>query len=553
MKKLAASLLVVVMIATACGGASSPDEVGAAVDEVVATAVPAATELPALAPDPTATVETSPTPEPTATAVPEPTPTPNPDLDGDGVLNDDDDFPNDAERSAMLVSQFPLVDGVNQLPEDEPSVQALRVIQSLVLADESDPAVIDAVMSPDFFGPIGFDRLDATIVDVRSRAAGVWEVVDVRAVTQWWLWVQMGDPANLSKGTQLVQIGIDPNTDLINEMSIQNWAIGLTTQQYPADQVKDLETVFAELSDKTQFVGLLLADVTNDGCSTILGHEENTRLGTASVYKQWVLGAAAAEIEAGRVGRDDPVTFAPGEYMANGSLSTGQFAGVVELTLQQAANLMMNRSDNGATDMVERAIGRQAAWDFVDVSGHTEPDALNPILGVRDYDHMYSSVTQSQVDAYVAGTEQEQQAFVLEVLEPLGATPSFVNGNSDAREFSWQASPVDVCETMATMRARFPANTDAGGFIDQAFGGEAFLFGVRNEWDRVWYKGGGIPGQTAGTNVVYTHATMVESNDGRSHALIAMFNAEQGFALDPLQFEVASLLSRIHQLMAAGL
>jgi len=539
------------MVAAACSGSaeSTTNEVGNAQGAEQSADQDIADE-PEI--EPTTAAQPTATPEPEPTATPEPTPTPNPDFDSDGVLNEDDDFPNDPTRSVALVSAFPLVDGVSQLDEDQPSVKALRAIQAIILAEETDQTQLEAIFDPFFFQstPIaGFaDQLDA----IRAQANGSWEVLDVRAVSRWWLWVQVGDPTNERRTTHLVLLGVNPNTNTINEIQFTNWRPGLQTQQYPGDQSKSIEDVVEDLSTKTEFVGVLVADVTADGCTTIAGYNEDVPLATASIYKQWVLGAAATEIEAGRMDPAQTVTFTPGQFMTEGASATSQFNSSFDLTLQQAANLMMNLSDNGATDMVERGIGRAPARDFVATSGHTNPDILNPIIGVRDYLHLFSSVSPSQVSQYLNGTEEDQQAFIVDTLDPLGPAGLGIYGNQNAREYSWQASPIDICETLATLSNRFAPDSAAGQFINEAFSGEAFLFGVRNEWDRVWYKGGGIPGTAPSTSSVLTHATLVQSNDGRAHVIVIMFNADQGFSVDPLEFEAASLMSRIHELLVEG-
>lgn len=551
-----AVMAAVAILATGCGGSSEATSNASSASSASAERDSEAVADDSLAPEPSATPvpEPSPTPEPTVTpeptTTPVPTPTPNPDVDGDGVLNEEDDFPDDPSRSAALVSQFPVVDGVSQLDESLPSVQAMRQIQAVVLADETNEDALRAVLAP---GGVPVAAAVDVLDQVRVQSGGVWEVIDVRAVTEWWLWIQMGDPVVTSRGTHLLRIGVNPNTGLIDVISVNPWSAGLTAQQYATDRAKTLDEVVADLATKTEFVGVLVADVTADGCTTLAGHNEDVPLNTASVYKQWSLGAAAAEIEAGRLDPAQIVSFVPGEFMVSGSRATGQFESTFELTLQQAANLMMNLSDNGATDVVERTVGRAAAWDFVEASGHSDPDILNPILGIRDYNNLFSSVTPSQVDRYVTGTEEEQQAFLNNVLDPLAPNGLGTNANQNVREYSWRSSPNDICETMATLAFDFAPDSAAGQFIDEAYSGEAFLFGVRNEWDRVWYKGGGIPGTQPETNVVLTHANLVQSNDGRAHAVIVMFNADQGFSNNPLGFEAASLMSRIHELLVTDL
>lgn len=547
---MCAAVVVVALLASGCSQTGNTAKTATAAQTVTQSA-PVETDVP----DPAVTPESAPA-EPTAipepTTAPGPTQVSDPDRDNDGVLNETDDFPDDATRSVALVSQFPLVGGINQLDENLPSVQALRQLQAVVLEDQTDLAALESIFAPSFLQTAAAAELVGFLDEARSSSQGTWEVVDVRSVTQWWLWVQLGDPAAPTQPTHLLRVGVDPNTGLINEAAINNWFLGLQTQQYQADRGKQLGDVVNDLATKSQFVGVLVAEVSSTGCRTIAGHNEDVPLGTGSIYKQWVLGAAATEINAGRLEREQVVTFAPGEFMIAGALTTSQFASTFHLTLQQAANLMMNRSDNGATDMVERIVGRQAGWDFVENSGHTEPDLLNPMIGVRDYDHLYSSVSQEQVNEYVGGTEDAQEAFILDVLEPLGPTSRGMYSNSDAREFSWQASPLDICETGATLATSFAPNSPAGMFIDEAYSGEVALFGVRNEWERTWSKGGGIPGSTPGTRVVFTNSYLVQSNSGEAFSVVIMLNSEEGFKLDSVEIEVASLTSRIFEILAAG-
>jgi len=198
------------------------------------------------------------------------------------------------------------------------------------------------------------------------------------------------------------------------------------------------------------------------------------------------------------------------------------------MTVQDAATLMMNVSDNGATDVLYKLVGAVAVDDFVRSSGHTDPDAFTPVLTVSQF---------------------AQHDFVASVLEPLGSSVRGVRANTPLARLSWQASPIDVCETFATMRSRFGPHTSGGQLIDEALRGEICLFGLRNERDRIWYKDGGHPGFATDTFFVRSDGWLVEDNDGRAFAPVAMYNPDEETNDAPFVVDIQPLYARIHQLL----
>ena len=527
--KTMAVIVAAALVAAACGGGGS----GEAEDAGETTTTSSA---------PTSTTAGEPEGEPEPAA-----PEEDPDRDGDGVLNDDDEFPDDATRTVGLTAVFPVVDGVFQLPEDQPSVQAYRALEALVRAPELDVDAAHALFDRAVFPDAG--QIAAGFATVVPQLPETWDVIDVRAVTPWWMWVMIGDPGSAGGPVALVRIGLDPNSGLINEFSMNPFARGLNGVIYAADRQLDTAGVMAAIDGRTSLVAALVARVEHDGCDVIAGVNEALVLNTASVYKLWVLGAAAELVTEGSLSPDETISFAPGEFMSGGARTTGQFTSPIDLTAQATADLMMGQSDNGATDLLERRVGREAMWDYVDRSGHTQPELLNPIIGIRDYDHLFGSVPQSQVDAFVSGTEDEQRQILLEVIEPLGAVRAGGFGNPNVLDYTWKASPVDICEAMATMRSANPNGSPGAAFIDQAFGAESAIFGIREHWDRVWYKGGGIPSFQPNSNVIFTHASLVESDEHGAYAVITMFNDPVGFSMENLPFEAQSWMARLHQIL----
>ncbi|NOX31947.1 MAG: serine hydrolase [Actinobacteria bacterium] len=282
-------------------------------------------------------------------------------------------------------------------------------------------------------------------------------------------------------------INTDPNTGQISNFQASPSRLGLGTWQYAKDTALSIDQADVMFGDAVPNASILVADVTSNGCLPIAGHQQTVRRGIASLYKTWILGALATAVESGEILLDQIVTFAPGEYITAGANTTGQFEGVVEMTVQDAANLMMNVIDNGATDVLHELLGAAAVNDFARSSGHTNPDTLTPLLTVSQFAHLFGTVSSAQVDIFTGD--------------------------------------------------------------DEAFGGEVFLFGLRHQWDRIWYKGGGHPGFATGTFLVRSDGWLVENNDGRAFAVIAMYNPDEEISDNPFVFDIQSLYARIHQLL----
>jgi len=542
-------LMATALIASACAGSSDSDA-GDPTTSTTTSITTSTTQAPAITAPPTtaAPVTTSP-PDTDGDGIPDDD---DPDDDGDGVPDVDDEFPTDPTRAASLVSQFPLTDNIAALP-DQPSVEALRWVLDQIRAPSTSNDAINERFSPEYLSITNAAQVAQLIDDLRTSGLGAIEPLDVRVVSAHFLWVQVGDPNSVRAGadSRLLLINTDPNTGQISNFQASPSRLGLGTWQYARDTALTIDQAVAALGESVPNASILVAEVTSDGCLPIAGHQETVRRGIASLYKTWVLGALAAAVESGEISRDQVVTFTPGEYIAAGSNTTGQFEGDVEMTVQDAANLMMNVSDNGATDVLFELVGASAVNDFVRVSGHADPDTLIPVLTVSQFAHLFGTVSAVQVDIFTSNDEAAQLDLVASVLEPLGPFVRGVRANTPLARLSWQASPIDVCETFATMRSSFGPHTSGGQLIDEALGGEVFLFGLRNEWDRIWYKGGGHPGFATGTFFVRSDGWLVEDNDGRAFAVIAMYNPDEETSDNPFGFDIQSLYARIHQLLSA--
>ena len=123
-------------------------------------------------------------------------------------------------------------------------------------------------------------------------------------------------------------------------------------------------------------------------------------------------------------------------------------------------------------------------------------------------------------------TEPEQRIYLETVLEPLGPVISFPFANDSILDTgTWQASPIDVCSAIAAMR-RLDDNTEGFALLDRAYGASSGLIGVRNRWQRVWFKGGTLS-DSLGLRVL-TLGWLLESNDRGAFVVVVMASSGAG-------------------------
>jgi hypothetical protein len=216
------------------------------------------------------------------------------------------------------------------------------------------------------------------------------------------------------------------------------------------------------------------------------------------------------------------------------------------------ARFMIGISDNTATDHLHERLGRATIDAYVSSSGVANSDVLRPLLKINEQFHVFRTLTRTEADDYVGGTEPHQYG-VIPQLEGFGTTfggffhtDLLVNG-------TWRASPMDICQNFAKLRAFRGA---AQQLVDAAMGASVAQPNVRGDWDRAWYKGGSLAQATNQFNV-YTHAWMLERAGEQPLVLVAMSNSPTGGisgvnnpgAINDV-FDVQSVTGRLLELMA---
>jgi len=340
----------------------------------------------------------------------------------------------------------------------------------------------------------------------------------------------------------------------INKLSVSFFGTGQGAVVRPEHQSLDLTQAADEFLTMSSQPALLIGRINaSDQCVVVEGRNETGARATASIFKIWVLGGVAEAVENGteRNGRIVPRTDAeeaPGGPVASEPNDT-------PFTVLELAELMLGISDNTATDLLHELVGRSALNAIPAAFGHAQPGLLTPFLNISETFHLLFSVPFAEANGYLNGSESAQADFVTDTLEPLGSIAANGGGFNNAdltTTVTWRASPLDICNAFARHRL-WALGSDEAFLVERALGAGAAQPNIRNEWDRVWYKGGNLvveadPGNPGFEQVVLTHAWLVENEGEDPYVVVALSNGP----IDDIDtFDVQSITGRIFELLAA--
>ena len=442
---------------------------------------------------------------------------------------------------------FPLVDGRFQLPDSPVATQLDWLLDELAAGEVTTESEVNAHFSPAWLAGISAAATVNFINSVRSSYPDAF-IADLITATPTELVATLRSPSNNNVGFMVFGARY-AETQRINRFGVSgfngNSVIFAQDQNLSIEQAAD---AFMTISSDA---GLLVASIDDSGtCVPIVARNANTLRATASIFKTWVLGGAAQAVRSGQLALDEPITLVASEIAPGGSINIeplGTMFPAIDI-----ARLMLGISDNTATDLLHERVGRMAIDDWVSASGVADPDVLRPLLKINEQFHVFRTLSRTDADAYVDGTENYQYAYLptLEGLGPLTSGPNFwvdllVDG-------TWRASPMDVCANFAALRE---FGSDARTLVDAALGASVAQPNVRGDWDRVWYKGGSLA-QAANQFNVFTHAWLLERNGQSPLVLVALSNSPNG-AISGLNnggprndiFDIQSLTGRLLELM----
>jgi hypothetical protein len=340
----------------------------------------------------------------------------------------------------------------------------------------------------------------------------------------------------------------------ITQLFVSFFGTGQGTVVRAEHQNLNLSQAADEFLTMSSQPALLIARINaSNQCVVVEGRNEDAARATASIFKIWVLGGLAEAVESGAVAIQQMVARtdaeeAPGGPVANEPNNT-------PFSVLELAELMLGMSDNTATDLLHELVGREALNPVPAAFGHAQPELLTPFLNISETFHLLFSVPFAEANAYLNDREAGQAAFVTDTLEPLGSFAANGGGFNNAElttTVTWRASPLDICNAFAR-HGTWAIGSDESLLVEIALGAGAAQPRLRNQWDRVWYKGGNLiveadPGNPGFEQVVLTHAWLLENEGSDPYVVVVLSN---GPTDDIDTFDVQSITGRILELLAS--
>ena len=342
----------------------------------------------------------------------------------------------------------------------------------------------------------------------------------------------------------------DPGIDLLG---VSGFGTGQATVVRPEHQSLDLAQAADEFLTMSSQPALLIGRISaGDQCVVIEGRNETEARATASIFKIWVLGGVAEMVESGAAAIEQIVLRTDAEEAPGGPVAAEPDN--TPFTVLTLAQLMLGDSDNTATDLLHELVGRNAMNAIPAAFGHAQPGLLTPFLNISETFHLLATLSFAEANDYLGSDEATQADFVTNTLEPLGSFAANGGGSNNAElatTVSWRASPLDICNAFARHR-NWDVGSDEALLVERSMGAAAAQPNVRNEWDRVWYKGGNLvvesdPGNPGFEQVVLTHAWLLENVGSDPYVVVALSNG----ATDDIDgFDVQSITGRILEMLA---
>jgi len=315
---------------------------------------------------------------------------------------------------------------------------------------------------------------------------------------------------------------------------------------FPQDSNLSYGEVRNKFKKMAQNTSMLVANIDSNRCEPVFKHRAKAVMPTASIFKIWVLAALAKAIEDGDIDINSTVKLVESELVFAGATINNVPLGT-NIPLVDMSALMMGRSDNTATDHIHELVGRDKIEKITKAFNKNRAHGLTPFLSLNEQFQVLAGLSPQQAQDYADGNDKAQRSILNSLIVPLGPVTAFTYNNEDIlRTSSWRASTLDVCNGIAGLR-QFDNRSEAFSIIDTSFGAEVVLPTLRRNWDRAWFKGGGLA--NAQGNYVSTMSWLLESDDRGAHVIVLMANNDDGSGID--LSGMYSLASRIAEILDA--
>jgi beta-lactamase class A len=346
-----------------------------------------------------------------------------------------------------------------------------------VAADE-----VTARFNAEFLASVPADQLVATMKGLAAQL-GALTLTSVTAPLDGALIAKVDTKA----GKLVIKIGLDAAGQIA----------GLLFTPDAGDRAKtwpDAEAAIGKLAPRTS---VSIASIDKGKCTPLKSINPKAQLAIGSTSKLYVLLAVVDQILAGKLSWDTELAVRDDWKSLPSGITQDDAAGT-KLTVRVLAERMLSISDNTATDLLLRTVGRAKVEAAVKATKHAKPALNVPFLTTRDLFVLKLELPPADVDAYLALSPAKRRAMLDGKI--LQTTPTIdmaeIEAWTTARHIDtleWFASADDLCKVMATLaeRAKKPA---AAPLLDVLGKGEVKASLDDKTWPYIGFKGGSEPG-----------------------------------------------------------
>jgi beta-lactamase class A len=403
-------------------------------------------------------------------------------------------------------------------------------VRSLLAGTEGDPT---ATFSPDFLAQVPASSVAALAKQLRDAFGAVGAVEQVTAVSPW----QARFRLRYEKAIAPVEIAVAPaEPHQITQLLIRP----PVTLQAPRTEAS-VEAVAATLAALPGKAGILFARLDKDGPLPLAAANADQAFAIGSEFKLVILAELVRAITAGERRWDDMVTLdgtpLPGGLYAQRPPGTA-------VSLRELAGRMISVSDNSATDILLRRLGREKVEAMLSTVGIARPEGMRPFLGTLEAFKLKGVDGGALGQRWTAADEAGRRTLLAEAV---ARTPSsaideklFATGKPlQIEAVEWFASPADMVRVMDWLRHHTESGpaAEARALLAQnpGVGREAAA-----RWQYLGYKGGSEPGVIAMT-------FLLQAKGGDWYAMSASWN-DPAAVVDDARF--AALMTRAVEVAA---
>ncbi|QQV78127.1 serine hydrolase [Sphingomonas aliaeris] len=382
-----------------------------------------------------------------------------------------------------------------------------------------------ATFAPAFVAAVPKAAFDGFNTQFATTGGKALRIKSVMPVTPW--------SANIviayERGDATAQIIVDP------QGTHQVTGLRITGMSAREASLSEIDAQLAKLPGRTGFA-LARLDTTGPRLLTARGSDATFAIG--SEFKLVILAELIRQIESGARHWTDTISL-DGRPLPGGAYTAAALG--TAISLYDVAEKMISVSDNSATDILLRTLGRDKVEAMLKVVGIRDPKGMQPFLGPLEVFKLKGSPLGARwgaldIKARRALLDGEIAAMPNDAIDK----KLFVDGKPVLIEtLEWYASPADMIRVMDWLRRHTETGPAARARAllakNPGAGADASA-----RWAYLGYKGGSEPGVIAMT-------FLGQAKDGNWYAMSASWN-DPTAAVDDLRF--SSLMSRAVELAA---